>query len=108
MKKLRTKGENKVVRQPSVRSRIEPWVEKNPLRKWRRDNNMSQQDTALQLGVSWLSISFWEKGGTRPNDENMKSLSLLLGILVRDLKEEWDQWYEQRPLASQMTLANGS
>lgn len=89
------KVQPKTTRRRDMRGEINEWVERNPLRIWRKHNNMSHQDTAMQLGVSWLSVSFWEKGATKPNADNMPLISYLIG--VNNLKELWAEWYESRP-----------
>ena len=60
--------------------------------KLRKERNMTQEDLALQLGVSRQSISKWELGVCDPDIQNLKEISKLFGVsfdyLLNDDKEE--------------------
>lgn len=50
------------------------------IRRFRKQNNMSQDELAEKLGVSRQSVSLWENGQTQPTIENIIALSKLFNI----------------------------
>ena len=46
----------------------------NNLKKLRKDNNLSQEELALELGVSRQSVSKWESGQTYPEMDKVLQL----------------------------------
>lgn len=50
------------------------------IRRFRKQNNMSQDELAEKLGVSRQSVSLWENGQTQPTIENIITLSKLFNI----------------------------
>ncbi|HYH20488.1 MAG TPA: response regulator [Azospirillum sp.] len=49
------------------------------LRRFRKENDLSQQELATFLGVSQRTVSRWEQGIDRPTDEARARLRLLIG-----------------------------
>ena len=45
------------------------------IKKYRKENNLSQDELAEKLGVSRQSISLWETGQTQPTIENIIALA---------------------------------
>ena len=60
------------------------------IKKYREDNNLTQQDFAEQLNVSRQAVSKWETGSSYPNYEILKDIAKLLNTTVDNLlsKEE--------------------
>jgi len=54
------------------------------LRSARERRGLSVADVASRVGVSSVSIYFWEAGRVRPRIENLKVLCKVLGFPVRD------------------------
>ena len=50
------------------------------IRKYRKENNMSQDELAEKLGVSRQSISLWETGQTQPTIDNIIALSKVFNV----------------------------
>jgi DNA-binding transcriptional regulator YiaG len=50
------------------------------LEKARTDLNMTQVDVAIKVGVSLASYRMWEKGVTKPTDENNAKLKKVLEL----------------------------
>ena len=55
------------------------------IRKYRKFNQMSQDELAEQLGVTRQSISLWENGQTQPSLDNIVALASLFGISTDNL-----------------------
>ena len=55
------------------------------IRKYRKLNQLSQEDLAEKLGVSRQSISLWENNQTQPTIENIIVLARLFNISTDDL-----------------------
>ena len=55
------------------------------IRKYRKLNNMSQDELAEKLEVTRQSISLWETGQTQPSLENIIALSKLFGVSTDEL-----------------------
>ncbi|CCG09248.1 response regulator [Pararhodospirillum photometricum] len=49
------------------------------IRRFRQENDLTQSDLATFLGVSQKSVSRWERGADKPNEEIRRRLTLLLG-----------------------------
>lgn len=49
------------------------------IREFRIQNNLSQQDLAEMLGVSWVSVHRWETGKSQPSKLCLKHLNNLMG-----------------------------
>ena len=73
------------------------WVEKNPLRVWRRETKTPQMAVASVVGVSVFAVQTWEIGSNRPNPEHMEKLARLVGRAPEDFAHEWDSWLAARP-----------
>lgn len=50
------------------------------LKETRLEKGMGQADVAIKVGVSLSSYRMWEKGVTKPNEENMAKLKEVLNI----------------------------
>lgn len=55
------------------------------IRKYRKSNQMSQDELAEKLGVTRQSISLWETGQTQPSLDNIVALAKLFGISTDNL-----------------------
>lgn len=55
------------------------------IRRIRLERNLTQEETALHLGVSFQSISKWERGDGYPDIEMLPPLADYLGITVDEL-----------------------
>jgi len=50
------------------------------LREVRENLELTQVDVAIAVGVSLASYRMWEKGVTKPTDENRIKLEVVLGL----------------------------
>ncbi len=50
------------------------------IRKYRKKNNLSQDELAEKVGVSRQSVSFWETGQTQPTIDNILALARIFNI----------------------------
>ena len=55
------------------------------IRKYRKLNNMSQDDLAEKLNVTRQSISLWENGQTQPTIENIIAIAEVFGVATDDI-----------------------
>ncbi len=55
------------------------------IRKYRKLNNMSQDELSEKLGVTRQSVSLWENDQTQPSLDNIVALSKLFGVSTDDL-----------------------
>lgn len=55
------------------------------LKDIRRKNYLNQTEFANKIGVTQSAISQWEHGLTRPNSDQLKSISLAFGVSIDDL-----------------------
>ena len=55
--------------------------------KWRKTNNLSQEQLGEQVGVTRQTVSNWELDETSPNAEQLKALSKALQVCVDELLE---------------------
>lgn len=78
-----------------LKDELREWVNRNPLRVWRREQGLSMRDVASLMGVSLASVESWEYGNAIPNDVNMSLLMRLTNI--PDLPVQWNSWYREAP-----------
>ena len=57
----------------------------NNLKKLRKDNNLSQEELALELGVSRQSVSKWESGQTYPEMDKVLQLCKMFNVNIDDI-----------------------
>ena len=55
------------------------------IRKYRKENNISQESLGEKLGVSRQSISLWENNQTQPSLENIVALAKIFHVTTDDL-----------------------
>lgn len=55
------------------------------IRSFRRKNDMTQEQLAQRLGVTYQSVSRWENGTTYPDLELLPAISELLSVTVDEL-----------------------
>ena len=55
------------------------------IKKYRKENNISQEALGEKLGVSRQSISLWENNQTQPSLENIVALAEIFNISTDDL-----------------------
>lgn len=55
------------------------------IRNYRRKQDLTQEEFAECLGVSYQSVSRWENGTTYPDIELLPAISKLFGITVDEL-----------------------
>ena len=60
------------------------------IKRYRKENGMSQDDLAEKLDVSRQSVSLWETGQTQPTIENVISLAKIFGITSDALLDNSD------------------
>ena len=70
----------------------EKWIEKNPLRIFRKENNLSLRRMAGLIGVQVNTIQSWEFGGATPNDENFARLEKF----IPEIRNLWHEWLKSR------------
>lgn len=54
-------------------------------RKIRLDNNLTQKEVAVKLGIAQTNISSWEHDNTRPEYENLIKLAKLYDVSTDEL-----------------------
>lgn len=64
---------------------------KNKIRKFRKEKGLSQKELADAIGVSFQSISFFERGDKNPSIENWIKLANFFNVSVPEL-----QGYEEK------------
>ena len=51
------------------------------IKQKRQEKGLSQMQAANKCGVSLNTYRYWELGGTTPNEDNIKKLTIVLGLL---------------------------
>lgn len=78
------------------RKSINAWVEKNPLRIFRANqDNMTQTELSVAIAKNKDTIVAWERGNKQPNDESMAQL--IAFTKDPDFEKKWTEWYDSRP-----------
>lgn len=77
-----------------VPSQFDEWVNRNPLRQWRKERRVSIMQAASQLGASMTIVQLWERGVHIPGDDFMVKLEVMVG---RGCSAHWNEWYNNKP-----------
>lgn len=85
---------------PASRKAQAEWVERNPLRAWRKSQKLSILDAAGHVGVGMSMMQMYEKGAHRPGPGKHATMANLLGS---DWSTRWDAWLNSRPNANPPT-----
>lgn len=59
----------------------------NPLRKWRDEKNLSQDELARMLGVNAMTVSRWERGSHLPRVQHWPAIKEKTGLTANDFVE---------------------
>lgn len=70
------------------------WKESNPLRMYRKENDLTIGVIASALGVGEYTIQRWESGSVKPNEQNIEKLRFIIG---EDAADQWQKWIDNRP-----------
>jgi len=71
------------------------WAERNPLFQFRKAHGYTQADIAAAMGVSHHRIYMFEKGISKPRQDQMTKLSEI--VKIPNLQVIWEQWLLSRP-----------
>lgn len=77
-----------------MKEQIQEWRKKNPLRKWRDRQFLSQGDVAASVGVGYHTVCDWETGKVVPSEKQFEMLS---GLGLKTIKRAWQLWLNGRP-----------
>lgn len=55
------------------------------LKKLRQDNNLSQEDIAEKLNISFKTVSHWETGYSEPSLTQLEKLSRIFDVTIDEL-----------------------
>lgn len=59
--------------------------ENNPLKKWRDDQHLSQEEASQKLGVETMTLSRWERGVHLPRKKHWPKIEEVTGIAPSEL-----------------------
>ena len=76
---------------------IEEWVSRNLLRRFRGETCLSLRGAADALGVSYATVSQWERGRKVPRPANFARRAELTGLSIAGIAGEWHRWLQERP-----------
>lgn len=75
--------------------RFKVWMDQNPLRKFRIEEQVTYMELASILGVNTFTIQNWERGGSMPTPENMSKIAKVVGgTAIKD----WARWLANKPV----------
>lgn len=57
----------------------------HPLRKYRKDNKLSQDEAGQRIGVTGATVSRWENGVRAPDYEDLKKIEAVFGIPIAEI-----------------------
>ncbi len=68
------------------------------IKRFRREKNLTQDDIATELGISYQAVSRWETGSSYPDIELLPELAAMLGVSM-DILFGMDEKSEEKKLA---------
>ncbi len=81
----------------TLKSRMEEWKEKNPLRQWRTDTGLTLHDASSLLTCGVSTIQVFEAGSREPNDEYIERMAKVMHVKGDVLRKQWSVWLSRRP-----------
>jgi antirestriction protein len=77
------------------------WVEENPLKKWMREQEVTQVAVALQVGRTPYAVHMWTRG-IIPEQQNAEWFWEQMTKLTGDdkIKKRWYEWAKAQPKIS--------
>ena len=66
------------------------------IRNYRKKNDLTQEEFAERLGVTYQSVSRWENGNTYPDIELLPAIAKVLGITLDELMGMTEEEKERR------------
>ena len=76
------------------------------IKKYRKQNNISQEALGEKLGVSRQSISLWENNQTQPSLENIVALAEIFNISTDDLLTRTKEENVEKVIVDDMSTSN--
>lgn len=78
------------------RDAVKEWVEKNPLRAWRKAQKppVTILESASLLGVGMSMVQMYERGAHKPGPDRAEAFAKVLGS---DWSTRWDRWTKSKP-----------
>ncbi len=78
------------------------------IKRLRREKNLTQEDIAIELGISYQAVSRWETGLSYPDVELLPALAAILGVSMDVLfgvdeeseERKMEQYYAERSAAT--------
>ena len=67
-----------MMRNQTKERRIE--MKPEEIKALRKERELTQIALAVRVGVSLMSVQLWERGGTKPSQENLERLKHVLGV----------------------------
>ena len=67
----------------------------NRLYKYRKSNNLSQEELAERIGVSRQAVSKWERAEASPDTDNLIMLAKIYGVTLDELLNGKDEEQEE-------------
>lgn len=71
---------------------IRALVKLNPIRVWRRGEEITVLELALMVGTTEWTINKYESGAMRPKGATLEKLKKIIGD---DIEQKIDDWYAQ-------------
>jgi DNA-binding XRE family transcriptional regulator len=78
------------------KERRRAWIEKNPLRVWRKGQGLAMMDVAASLNIAFSSVQQHEQGGYFP-EHTIEKYAKVMRVPVDQLSTEWNDWLAQAP-----------
>jgi transcriptional regulator with XRE-family HTH domain len=66
----------------------------HPLAQWRKDNELSQEAFAKQIGVKRTTVARWETGTRKIDQARLSKISKKTGIPARQLRPDLAKFFE--------------
>lgn len=72
------------------------WMERNPIRVWRKQEGVTIQRFAQAVGINWRRIVCYERGDRRPRDTTLHTMERYCKI--DGLLDKWREWEIECPI----------
>ena len=80
-----------------LKSQSQAWTERNPLRVWRKKQNLTQMELGGLLMLSVNSLRNLEGGTNQPSTWTLEKIATIMQLEKETLNRRWKAWANSRP-----------
>lgn len=77
--------------------RLRDWSERNPMRLWRREHDITLMRMSLLTDVGITTLQYYESGARRPKGASLEKIAGAMSVEAAVLDRRWTNWSGRQP-----------